>query len=129
MELWIGGNRGERFSCVGSKNSETVPNLCRTRRLRRRNSVNFSAGLCRTLRGFVYPVRGSGRRRSEFLRRQDQEVHRGRQSQPVLHGSGPRRPLTGEGLAAACVDGGVRDFSVPRLPGCSLSFGRSASGV
>lgn len=53
-------------------------------------------GLCWTLRGFIYPVRGHGRRRSEFLRRPDQDVHRSRQSQPVLHGPGPHRPLTGE---------------------------------
>lgn len=62
----------------------------------RLGTCHLCAGLCWTLRGLIHLVWVCGRCCSEFLRGQDQEVHRGHQSQHGPDRSGPHRLLPGE---------------------------------
>lgn len=75
----------------------------------RLGTCHLCAGLCWTLRGLIHLVWVSGRCCSEFLRGQDQEVHRGHQGQHGLDRSGPHRLLPGENMVPRDMR---RDFSV-----------------
>lgn len=54
------------------------------------------------MRRFVHLVWNRGSRCSEFLRRQDEEVHGRHEDQHVLHGSLPHRLRSGENLWTGC---------------------------